>query len=243
GVILGMTGQLYPESMRPSFWLVGASLVPGGLAFLGESVLVSKGLLTRVATITIGESLLRTGIWVVLVVAGFGLTTLFLALPVLRVLACIAYYRRQELRPILSIRRSQRDILSDLFRRSPTFLGILMLAAGINRLDFIMLSALGTLADVGQYSAPYKLYETALMVPSMLTLTVFPEFARVAAASQQQFNGLLRQFVRVVVTVGLPVAVVLAFVAGPLMVLLFGSDFASAADVLVILAISPVFIA
>src|SRR5262249_62372061 len=81
------------------------------------------------------------------------------------------------------------------------------------------------------------------MVPAMLTLTVFPEFARAAAASQQQFTELLRQFVRVVVTVGLPVAVVLAFVAGPLIVLLFGSDFASAADVLVILAISPVFIA
>src|SRR5262249_17437709 len=139
GLLLGVIGHLYPEGMRPAFWFVGASLVPGGLAFLGESVLVSQGRLARAAAINIGGRVARTAIWMLLVVLGFGMTALFLALAILRVLTAAAYYRGHDLRPILRVHHCQRRVVTDLLRLSPTFLSILILTAGISRLDFIML--------------------------------------------------------------------------------------------------------
>jgi len=243
GIGLGATGHLYAASMRPSFWLVGVALAASGPAVVAESVLIAQGRLARVAAINIAESLARTGVWTILIVAGFRLTALFAALAVVRILALGAYYGPDELRPLLRVRRCRWHVLVGLMRITPTFLGILILAAALTRLDFIMLSAFGTLDDVGQYAAAYKLYETAVMVPSVLTLALFPEFARVSAASEGQRGALLQQFVRVVLTIGLPCAVALATVATPLMLLIYGDGFARAAAVLVILAIGPVLVA
>src|SRR5262245_25083746 len=243
GAALGAIGQLYAGSMRASFWLVGAALLATGPSVLAESVLIAQGRLARVAAVNIVESLARTGAWMILIVAGFHLTALFAALAVFRVLALIAYYGPDELRPLLHLRRCRRHVLAALMRITPTFLGILILAAALNRIDFIMLSALGTLADVGQYAAAYKFYETALMVPSVLTLTLFPEFAKVSAASKRDCDALLQQFVRVVLTIGLPSAIALVSVAAPLIILIYGNGFTSAAGALVILAIGPVLVA
>jgi len=243
GTALGAIGQLYVGSLRPSFWLVGAALFATGPSVLAESVLIAQGRLARVAAVNIAESLARTGVWIILIVAGFHLTALFAALAVFRVLALIAYYGPEELRPLLQLRRCRPHVLAALIRTTPTFLGILILAAALTRLDFIMLSALGTLAAVGQYAAAYKFYETALMVPSVLTLALFPEFAKVSAASKGDCAELLQQFVRVVLTIGLPCAIALATVATPLIILIYGDGFTSAASALVILAIGPVLVA
>src|SRR5262249_31740766 len=109
--------------------------------------------------------------------------------------------------------------------------------AGISRLDVIMLSLLGTLQQVALYSAPYKVYEAVLMVPSALALALFPVFARTQAQhSEQQFEELARQLIRACVTVGLPCAVTIPLLAAPLVSLLFGNRFLPGSFVLVLLA-------
>lgn len=244
GALLGLVGErYYPASMQPSFWLVGVSLVPGALLVIGESAFVSQERLGRVAALSIGENLVRTCVWLVLLVLGYGLTALFLALAILRALTLLAYYGPPDLRPVLRFGRCRRDAVAGLLGSCPIFLGILVLAATINRLDFIMLSRLGTLEQVGLYSAPYKVYETALMVPSVLALALFPAFATTFATSERHFEHLVRQSLRVCLTAGVPCAIALSFLADLLMVALFGSVFQTAAPVLVILAVGPVLVA
>lgn len=243
GVLVGLVGEgYYPASMRLSLWLVGASLVPGAVLFVGDSVLVAQERLGRVATLNIAENLARTCVWTVLVLLGYSLTALFLALAILRGLMLVAYFGPRGLRPLLNFERCNRDVIAGMLTSCPTFLGILVLAAGMNRLDFIMLSSLGTLQQVGLYSVPYKIYETALMVPSVLSLTLFPAFATTFAISGRRFEDLVRQFLRVCLTAGLPCAIALIFLAVPLVVTLFGSVYQGSAIVLVILAFVPVLI-
>lgn len=244
GAGLGLAGvRFYPPSMHASFWLLGASLVPSALILVGESVLLARERLDRVAVITVAESLVRSGLWLLVVTFGAGLTSLFLILTTLRVLTLLVYYSHRDLRSVLRIWRGKPQTIARLLALAPTFAGILLLAGGINRLDFITLSRLGTMEQVGQYSAPYKIYETALMVPSVLALTLFPAFARAFAASGPGFEALVRQFLRACLTVGLPCAIALGFSAAPLVVGLFGPEFEMAAVVLATLAIVPVLVA
>jgi O-antigen/teichoic acid export membrane protein len=153
------------------------------------------------------------------------------------------YFLACDLRPVLCLGRCSREVVAGLLSLAPTFFGILLLAACINRLDFVMLSKLGTLEQVGLYAAPYRIYEMALMVPSVLALALFPLFAASAAAPGAQLEDLARQVLRVSLTAGLPCAIALAFLAEPAMVLLFGDAFAPAAPVLATLAILPVLAA
>ena len=64
GVALGVGGQLaYPPALHPALWLVGASLPVSAIVATAEAELIAHERLDVVAALTIGESLLRTVAW------------------------------------------------------------------------------------------------------------------------------------------------------------------------------------
>jgi O-antigen/teichoic acid export membrane protein len=113
----------------------------------------------------------------------------------------------------------------------------------IARLDFVVLSQMGSLKDVGMYAPPYRIYEAALMLPSMLTFVVFPAFSRLFKESAVGFEQIVRGMCRLCVTLGLPCAITLAFLAAPVMDVLFGEPYSRAFPVLQWLIFGPVLVA
>jgi O-antigen/teichoic acid export membrane protein len=241
GIALGLAGSLaYPEDMHAALWLVGASFVPTALVGVSDTILLAQERLHVTAAVNMVEAVVRTLLSMLLVTTGHGLTALFVAYLGCRILSVIGYlwfgHVARELRPgAFSI-----ATLRPLLRLVPAFAGIVILQSGFTRVDFVILSKLGSLAQVGLYSAPYKLFEAALTIPAIAAMVLFPTLARWFAASPTRFERLTREVVRVVLTVGLPIAITVAFEARTVIVALFGESFVAAAPVLMWLAVVPV---
>jgi O-antigen/teichoic acid export membrane protein len=244
GVALSLVGILaYPPALHGAIWLVALSLVPCAVVVLAEAVLVAQERLTAVATANMIESVVRTLAWLALVRLGFGLTSLFACLVVTRALMGAAYLRWMHVERHVHARDLSGAQIKELVRWCPTFLGIAVLAAAITRLDFVVLSQLGSLRDVGLYSPPYRLYEVALMAPSMLALVVFPAFSRLFEQSAAAFEQAVRGTIRLCVTIGLPCAITLAFLSEPVVRVLFGETYSAAHPVLQWLIFAPILAA
>lgn len=247
-LLFGLVGLLlYEDFVRPALWLVGASLIPGGLAVLAETRLTAQERLPIVARVSSLETLLRTGAWIALVVLGFGLTSLFVALLATRVVAALAYLRRDELRADLAPRLVDRATVRYLLTLCPVFLAMLLLNAGVARLDFLLLGSLSGLDEVGVYSRPYKIFELLLMVPTVLATVTFPAFARHVARGERPIAELLHPLLRMLLVVGLPLALLLGVLAGPLIALLFsqlsGAELERTTLALRWLSLAPVLVA
>jgi O-antigen/teichoic acid export membrane protein len=243
-LIVGIIGQLgYPVSMRPAFWLVGLSLLPSALVCVAETVLIARERIGFIALINGLEVVFRAVGWTVVIAAGGGLTAAAWVLVAGRVGAVVAYAVAGGIRPAVRLDRMSAGTLRWMLALVPTFFGIHLVTALLSRIDFVALSVIGTLDDVGMYSAPYKLYESAMMLPNIVVVVLYPPLARLFGGEEGQFEALARQLCRACLLIGLPCSVGLALMAEPLIVALYGQRFASAAPVLVLLAFVPPLIA
>jgi O-antigen/teichoic acid export membrane protein len=106
----------------------------------------------------------------------------------------------------------------------------------MSRIDVLVLSHLGSIEEVGRYAAPYRVYEFALMVPSMVNLVLWPVLAGLFAEAPSQFGRVVRVLVQSGLVFGLPAALALGFAAQDVMSLLFGEQYAASASILQVLA-------
>jgi O-antigen/teichoic acid export membrane protein len=111
------------------------------------------------------------------------------------------------------------------------------------RLDILMLSKLGSAAEVAVYAVPYSLLQYSWMLPSSVTAAFFPvlteRLRRDPDSARHQFFLLVRLFF----LLSVPSAVFLAVGAEPILTAIFGSKYAESGRVLGILAVVGVLTA
>jgi O-antigen/teichoic acid export membrane protein len=113
----------------------------------------------------------------------------------------------------------------------------------VGRIDFIVLSLMVSMKDVGMYSPPFKIYEIGLMVPSLITVVLFPAFSRCFESAREKFNALYRDMLRFVFVLGAPAVILLANASGFLIELIFGAEYSDGSGVLQLLAFTILVIA
>jgi len=131
----------------------------------------------------------------------------------------------------------ERMSLRRLFRRSIPFIAMGSASAGYARLD-VALAAIATSSTV---VAPYAAASRLLGPVALIGSTFGSLFLPIAvAAGDQDIRGILRRARVSLGAVLIPIAVVLAVAATPLMSLVYGAEYASGASALRILAISVI---
>jgi O-antigen/teichoic acid export membrane protein len=90
--------------------------------------------------------------------------------------------------------------------------------------DIVLLEWLRGEADAGIYAPPQRLMEPLLMVASLWGTAVFPALCRLTHTDSGQFQQLKATSVRLAVLVACPMALGLAVLARPVMLLLTGDD-------------------
>jgi O-antigen/teichoic acid export membrane protein len=103
------------------------------------------------------------------------------------------------------------------------------------RIDTIILSLVRPSADVGVYVAAYRVMEMMLVFPSLFGSAALPLLSR-AAGGADRLHDVVAKCLRLVLTVLLPLTVVVAVEARPILLLLGGREFAGGAGALRILA-------
>lgn len=243
-LVMGLIGQwLYPESMHMAFWLVGVSSIPMAFVVAAEALLTGRENMHVIAMVNIVETVVRVCMSLILVALGLGVTALFIAFLAAKLLAVALYWYRGRLGCEFSLSSIAWSQIIAYLKKSPLFFGILLLSVGIGRFDFIFLSVFASMREVGMYSAPFKIYEMGLMVPSVITLVLFPMFARAFNESRLGFEQMYSTMFQVTFLVGFPSVVIFSAMADSLVPFIFGAEYAESALVLQVLAFAILFIA
>jgi O-antigen/teichoic acid export membrane protein len=243
-LVVGLFGAMaYPETLHTPIWLMALALVPTGLINVFESVLMGLQRLHVYAAVNVGETLVRVAASIAAIETGHGLSALMLIFLVGRALSATAYAATGSLAGVRADTHLDKGIFHHYLRSTPVLLGILLASAAMSRLDVFFLSMLGSLSDVGFYSAPYKIYELTLTAPLVITLVLFPVFAAAYKQQPQHFNDLVVRSLRLLFLAGVPCAVTVGAFAEPLVRLVYGEAFVVAAPVLKILIGCAVLVA
>lgn len=142
-------------------------------------------------------------------------------------------YRRWFYRPAPAARTALRALL----RRAWPFALAGLLAAVQLRLGIILLEQLSTTADAGYFSAGQRFVEAARLLPMALYGALLPALAALAA----QPTELERTFQRALMTLvayGALAAIGFGLLAEPLLVLIYGAEFAPGAAALTLLGVA-----
>jgi O-antigen/teichoic acid export membrane protein len=216
----GLTGQLlYPTALHTAFWLLAASLLPSAWLLVTEVSLIGREQMSLVARVQC------------LVALGGGLELLFTVFLGGRLLSMLIYRLNS---PLPSPRL--RDVSATLWRRNwsevPVFLGIAVLAAVGGRIDLIVLSRLAGLEQAGIYAAASRLYDAALMLPTIAAMVILPALSRLYQSDRQRFADVLGQSLRACLAVGLAIALGVAALSQPLIELLYAPQLHDAGGLL-----------
>lgn len=98
--------------------------------------------------------------------------------------------------------------------------------------DTVILSLMKGPVDVGIYGVPYKLIEVLLVFPSIFMGTVLPVITRYLTSNDRRMAGAFAKASHFLILIGLPVLLVGLALAKPLVVMLGGAEFTSAATVM-----------
>lgn len=181
----------------------------------------------RVVTAALGLAALGAGYGVVTVAALYTLGTALYASLALALLHRAVGLPRWSIQP-----RGWRALTTSSlpFAVQDVFIVLLF------KLDVVLLSLIASGAAVGRYGACYRLMETTLFVSWAVLGAFSAMYAYLGYDTQPTIGAVFQRSLKLALAALVPIAVVVAMRAEPLVRLVYGADFASAADVLRILA-------
>jgi O-antigen/teichoic acid export membrane protein len=104
------------------------------------------------------------------------------------------------------------------------------------RADMTMLAAFKPAAVVGHYGAAYRLLEATLFVSWSVGSAVYPVFSRLSPTSEPAVGFVFERSLKLVVALTLPLAAGALVLADPVVRLVYGNEYATAANALRLLA-------
>lgn len=131
-----------------------------------------------------------------------------------------------------------------LLRGATPFAGLAVLASIYWRLDVLLLQRMVGPAEVGIYSASYRLMFLLMLVPESFMNAVYPNLARTWREDRPRFVRLTERSLRYMVAFALPAAAGAFVLAKPVVLLVYEADFARSVAVfsILIFAVVPIYI-
>jgi O-antigen/teichoic acid export membrane protein len=110
------------------------------------------------------------------------------------------------------------------------------------KVDQVMLRWLIGTEEVGIYAVAASLSEAWYFVPAAIVTSFFPKLIKLKEDTPTQFNKRLQQLFDLLFIVALSVAVMVSLVAQPVVNIMFGDSYASAASILVVHIWAAIFV-
>ncbi len=93
-------------------------------------------------------------------------------------------------------------------------------------LDRFMIGSTISIAAVAYYTAPYEMVSRLLILPTSLTMTLFPSFSSIGAASKEDLTNLYVRSVKLLLLLMAPLVMLAILFAGEILHLWLGVEFA-----------------
>lgn len=229
GIALNYSSETCQALVIASF-----ALVPASACAVFEAVFVAR---ERAEFLTAGvaiESLLKIGLSILMLAAGYGILALMWVLLGVRIALMMMYL--VGLSKIGALGWSYHHQRSLRFVRCwRMFAAENWMASIYTNLDVIVLSWLSGEAAVGIYSAASKVVRLGSVIAKAYTTAVFPVMSRMHSESKEAFKRLYRHTIRVMFAIALPVIAIVSIVPERTIGLFFSDEYSSAAPVLQVL--------
>ncbi|MGH2457618.1 MAG: oligosaccharide flippase family protein, partial [Chloroflexota bacterium] len=208
-----------------AFLLLTLALVPGNVsaaltalfnAWERNEVPAAVSVAINLARVTLGTAALLIGAGIV------GLAAIALLLNFVIVIAFAVLARRAL---VLRLAGPVPKELPQMLAESWPLMLNQALVTIFFKVDFLMLEIYKGSETVGYYSAAYKWLDGFLIVPSTFTFAIYPALSRYAEQAGEGLRKTYEVSARILVTLGVPITVAIAFLSGDLILLLGGQAY------------------
>jgi O-antigen/teichoic acid export membrane protein len=190
------------------------------------------------SAVVLAERLLVLGFGASLLLATGELVSFVIAFPIARVLGFMMLMWQVQKHVPRADWTFDAGLLRALLRQGLP-LGIAIMSLSLyNQIDVLLLAFFLPPSEVGEFASAYRLYEGLLIVPSVLTIVIYPRLSVLAAANAWKFRDLLARGIKYVTVMAVPLIVTAALLADEIIALFYGEDFARGADVLRLLSVA-----
>jgi Membrane protein involved in the export of O-antigen and teichoic acid len=232
GVVLAVRLLGYSHEIWLGGWFVALSLFPSIVILYSEAIFIAFERVQYIVILAMIENVGRVTVGLWLLVHGYGVVPLIASFAAFRFLTLfmnlVLFHNRIT---TLSWSYNPR-VVRELVKNVPVFGTIFVVATLYWRADVFLLSKMTTLTAVGFYTAGYRLFAIAQVIPKSFNTSIYPVFSKLFHRSPESFQRANSLSIRYILVALLPVAAGVCGLAEPLVRLLFGPDFLPAAGVL-----------
>ncbi|HTU31222.1 MAG TPA: oligosaccharide flippase family protein [Solirubrobacteraceae bacterium] len=149
------------------------------------------------------------------------------------------------LRPHFTIDvRTSLSLMGHMARQSLAYWAFGLFGMVYFWIDTIMLSLMTRPAVVGWYGVTSQLFQTLMFLPVLVQTAWLPRLVSAFASGHRELNETARAPVELIFAISVPIAVAMGLIADPLIHAVYGSGYAQAVPVMVILAfcVPPIYL-
>ncbi len=239
-LVIGWLSGFEKVVMQASI-VAGLGMVLNGLTFPFLAILSAHQDLKKVAVINFANTLVNVSIllaainfhkYIVFMASQqvfFGITSLLL----------YVYFIKKHLPTISAssfFHTVDRSVIKAMLIAAIPFALLVGFSTIYNRIDVVIISKMLGYTDTGLYTAAYKFVDTMNFFPAVVSHSLYPAFATLMANGNiAGVRALLERYLRFMVALALPVAVGASILAKPILHILAGPKFESAAPILAVL--------
>lgn len=228
----------YDNGTRTAILILSLALLPCTIGLFQDSAFIALERMDYLALGTVVEYTIKVGIGMLLLLLGYGLNSVLLVAVIGRVVGCIISAVLLKRLALNTRWAYDPEIVRRLMKLAPTFLLMGIFATLYWRIDIFMLSKLQPVEQVGYYGAAWRILELAMVIPQSLCLALYPKISASALSDLPQLQKIGRGAMRYLLAFSLPAAIGVTLLGSPILQLLYGEAFRTAAYTLSVLILT-----
>lgn len=225
--VMGYEKQVVQAAFICSFSLVASTAI----TYL-EAIFRSFEKAEFVAFTYVVENIVRVGACILLLLSGYGIVALFVAVLASRIFAFVLMFGLYVRVMGMPGGTLNRDMWRLLARESATFTSIAIFSTIHLSLDQIMLSKLKSVEAVGIYSAADRLLDMCRTLPLAFAAALLPFLTKEYSMGLDRLRQLSIYSTRYLLLASLPIVAGTAILADDMIALIYGAEFSASGPVL-----------
>jgi len=222
----------YDLDIRISTWIIGAGLLFTSLNMIAQGLFVAFEKAELVFYGMTVENSIKLAVGIFILSQGFGIITLSMVIafsPILGLVFNVLLINRFIIRLVFKI---NLKMCRSILRYVPTFAGISIFNSFFWNVDILILSKMRSIEEVGLYSAAMRMVGVIKLVMQSYKVAIQPIAAQTFMKSKNDFRDFCMKSLKYIFILSIPVCVGGTVLADPIILLLFGENFAFSANIL-----------
>ncbi len=138
------------------------------------------------------------------------------------------------------LRKLDFKLIKKIFVAALPFAMLVGFSTVYNRIDIVLINKFLGYTQTGLYAAAYKFFDLLAFFPAVVSHSLYPLFASLMAEGKlEEVRTILERYLRFMAAVALPMATGVMLLAGPIIKLLAGDEYAAAANILAVVVWAP----